>query len=134
AYWISDGGMDELKPRHWDELVSGLGGGLQALGTVRIPYVSADPWPRVALEFFGCTLLVLAAVLTFWPRGMGEPIGPLKVVDRGFPFVALAVIFVVVVSPIASLGGTRQLILGLALAALSVCFLWLERLPLRPGL
>ncbi len=33
-----------------------------------------------------------------------------------------------------SLGGTRSLLLGLALATLTVCFLWLERLPLKPGL
>ena len=39
-----------------------------------------------------------------------------------------------VVSPVVSLGGTRPLLLGAALAALTVCFLWLERLPLRPGL
>ena len=39
-----------------------------------------------------------------------------------------------VVSPVVSLGGTRPLLLGAAIAALTVCFLWLERLPLRPGL
>jgi transglutaminase-like putative cysteine protease len=33
-----------------------------------------------------------------------------------------------------SLGGTRPLLLGAAIAALTVCFLWLERLPLRPGI
>ena len=54
--------------------------------------------------------------------------------ERGYPFVALAVLIVVVASPVVSLGGTRPLLLGLALAALTVCFLWLERLPLRPGL
>ncbi len=137
AFAMSHAGMDELKPRHWDELLSGLGGGIQALGTVRIPYVSADPWPRIALEFLGCALLVLAALLTFWPRAGAEPLAarsPLRSPDRGYPFVALAVLFVLVVSPIASLGGTRPVILGLALAALTVCFLWLERLPLRPGL
>ena len=39
-----------------------------------------------------------------------------------------------VVSPVVSLGGARPLVLGAAIAALTVCFLWLERLPLRPGL
>ena len=38
-----------------------------------------------------------------------------------------------VVSPVVSLGGTRPLLLGAAIAALTICFLWLERLPLRPG-
>ena len=43
-------------------------------------------------------------------------------------------LLVAVVSPVVSLGGTRPLLLGTAIAALTVCFLWLERLPLRPGL
>ena len=36
--------------------------------------------------------------------------------------------------PITALGSTRSLVLGCAIAALTVCFLWLERLPLRPGI
>ena len=59
---------------------------------------------------------------------------PLKVPERGYPFVALAVLIVVVASPIVSIGGTRPVLLGLTIAALAVCFLWLERLPLKPGL
>ena len=43
-------------------------------------------------------------------------------------------LLIVVASPVVSLGGTRSLLLGLVLAALTVGFLWLERLPLRPGL
>ena len=59
---------------------------------------------------------------------------PLATPERGYPFVALAVLIVVIASPVISLGGTRSALLGLAVAALSICFLWLERLPLRPGL
>ena len=59
---------------------------------------------------------------------------PLKVPERGYPFVALAVLIVVIASPIVSIGGTRPVLLGLTIAALAVCFLWLERLPLKPGL
>ena len=138
GYWLSGAGLDFLKPKHWDELLSGLGGGLQALGTVRLPYVSADPWPRVVLELVGAELLILAGLLTFWPRTARsvEARVPLAPPHRGYPFVALAVLLVVVVSPVVSLGGsgTRSLLLGIGLAALTVCFLWLERLPLRPGL
>ena len=137
GYWLSGAGLDLLKPRHWDELLSGLGGGLQALGTVRLPYASADPWPRIVLELLGAELLILAGLLTFWPRAgdRADARVPLTPPERGYPFVALAVLIVVVASPIVSLGGTaRPLLLGLALAALTVCFLWLERLPLRPGL
>ncbi len=126
-----------LRPRNWDELVSGLATGTQALGTVRIPYVSADPWPAIALKLLGAELLVLAALMTFWPRvDVAEPDrrNTLSPPERGYPFLALAVLLIVVASPVISLGGTRSLALGLVLAALSVSFLWLERLPLRPGL
>ena len=137
GYWLSGAGLDFLKPKHWDELLSGLGGGLQALGTVRLPYVSADPWPRIVLELLGAQLLILAGLLTFWPRAPvpTDARVPLTPPERGYPFVALAVLLVVVASPVVSLGGTtRSLLLGLVLAALTVVFLWLERLPLRPGL
>lgn len=125
-----------LRPRHWDELFSGLGSGLQALGTVRLPYDSADPWPRIVLELLGVQLLILSGLLTFWPRAVVRSAGraPLRVPERGYPFVALAVMIVVVASPIVSIGGTQPVLLGLGIAALAVCFLWLERLPLRPGM
>ena len=53
---------------------------------------------------------------------------------RGYQFLALALLLVLVASPVVSIGGTQPVVLGLALTALTVCFLWLERLPLRPGL
>ena len=116
--------LDLLRPRHWAELAEGTAGGLQSLGTVRMPYAGADPWPRAALGLAGSVLLTLAALLTCWPRPDG----------RGYPFLALIALLVLVVSPVVSLGGARPLALGVAIAALTVCFLWLERLPLRPGL
>jgi protein-glutamine gamma-glutamyltransferase len=117
-----------LKPGRWDELVEGVAGGAQSLGTVRLPYAGADAWPRVALEVCGSLLLTLAGLLAVWPRGSGADGG------RGYPFLALVALLVLVVSPVVSLGGTRPLLLGVAIAALTVCFLWLERLPLRPGI
>jgi hypothetical protein len=39
-----------------------------------------------------------------------------------------------VITPITAIGMPRSLWLGCAIAALTVCFLWLERLPLRPGI
>ena len=42
---------------------------------------------------------------------------PLKVPERGYPFVALAVLIVVIASPIVSIGGTRPVLLGLTIAA-----------------
>lgn len=114
-----------LKPRRWDELGAGLSSGAQALSTVRLPYGGADPWPRTVLELTGAALVLLAALLAFWPR-VERP--------RGYPFLALGALLVVVAAPVVSLGGTRSLGLGLVLTALTVCFLWLERLPLRPGI
>ena len=116
--------LELLKPRNWGELLDGLVSGAQSLGTVRMPYDGADPWPRAALEVGGSLLLTTAALLACWPRGS----------TRGYPFLSLNALLVLVVSPVVSLGGTRPLLLGLAIAALTVCFLWLERLPLRPGL
>ena len=103
---------------------------------MRLPYASADPWPRIVLELLGAELLILAGLLTFWPRAAprGRSRACRSPPDRGYPFVALAVLLVVIASPVVSLGGTRSLVLGLTLAALTVCFLWLERLPLKPGL
>jgi transglutaminase superfamily protein len=115
--------LELLRPRNWAELVEGVAGGLQSLGTVRLPYAGADPWPRLALQVSGALMLVTAALVACWPRPQG----------RGYPFLSLAALLVLVVSPVIAMGGTRPLLLGLAMAALTVCFLWLDRLPLRPG-
>ena len=127
ALVVSGIDLELLRPRNWATLVEGLASGLQSVGTVRLPYEGTDPWPRAALELLGSVMLVLAALLACWPRA--DPRQP-----RGYPFMALALLLVLVASPVVSLGGTRPLLLGTALAALTVCFLWLERLPLRPGL
>jgi transglutaminase-like putative cysteine protease len=124
AYLVSGADLALLGPRRWDDLFPGLVDGAQALGTVKLPYAAAEPWPGIVLELLGAGLLVLAALLAFWPRGE----------ERGYPFLSLAVLLVLVASPVVSLGGARPVLLGAALAALCVCFLWLERLPLRPGL
>ena len=57
-----------LEPQHWDELLSGLGGGLQALGTVRLPYVERRPVAADRARAARRELLILAGLLTFWPR------------------------------------------------------------------
>ncbi len=113
-----------LVPAHWPALVDGVGRGLETLSGVTLPYQGTDPWPVLTLRLGGALLLVIAAALASWPRRAG----------RGYPFLALAVLLALVVTPIAALGSSRSLVLGAALAVLTVCFLWLERLPLRPGL
>jgi protein-glutamine gamma-glutamyltransferase len=124
ALAVSGMSLDLLRPRNWHELVDGLASGAQSLGTVRLPYDGADVWPQYTLEVGGALLLTVAALVACWPRSRG----------RGYPFLALLALLVAVVSPVVSLGGTRPLLLGAVIAALTVCFLWLERLPLRPGL
>ena len=126
AYLAAGLDLALLKPRRLDELATGLGGGVQALSTVRLPYEGADPWPALTLQLLGTALVMGSALLAFWPRAEGE--------GRGYPFLALAVLLILAAAPVVSLGGTRPLMLGAGLTLLTVCFLWLERLPLRPGL
>ena len=114
-----------LKPARWDELGAGISRGAEALSSVRLPYAGADPWPQQTLDLGGALLCVVAGLLSAWPRANGR---------RGFPFFAWAVLLVLAVSPVVSLGGEQPLILGVALALMSIVFLWLERLPLRSGL
>ena len=125
AYLAAGLDLGLLKPRRLDELGSGLGSGAQALSTVRLPYEGADPWPRLVLQLLGSGLVMVSGLLALWPRTSG---------GRGYPFLSLASLLVLAAAPVVSLGGTRPLLLGMALAVFTVCFLWLERLPLRPGL
>jgi protein-glutamine gamma-glutamyltransferase len=112
-----------LAPANWTDLSAGVDRGLQALSGVSLPYAGVDPWPDITLRLGGALLVTHAAVLAAWPREEG----------RGFQFFALAVLLVLVATPITAIGSPRSLVLGATLAALTVCFLWLERLPLRPG-
>jgi transglutaminase-like putative cysteine protease len=112
-----------LKPARWDELLAELERGAQQLGVVRLPYAGADPWPRQTLDLAGALMCVLAALLVVWPRAS----------RRGFPFCAWALLLVPVVTPAVVFGGSQPIVLGLLLAILSIVFLWIERMPLRPG-
>ena len=80
----------------------------------------------MVLRLGGALFVTLAAIARRVAAGRGE--------TRGFPFFALAVLLTLVIWPVTAIGSTRSLALGCAIAALTVCFLWLERLPLRPGL
>ena len=125
AYLAAGLDLGLLRPRRLDELGSGLVSGSQALSTVRLPYSGADAWPALVLQLLGSSLVMIAGLLAFWPRPGGV---------RGYPFLSLGALLVLTASPVVSMGGTRPLLLGMALTVLTVCFLWLERLPLRPGL
>ena len=125
AYLAAGLELGLLRPRRLDELGSGLVAGAQALSTVRLPYEGADAWPALVLQLLGAGLVMVSALLAFWPRGAA---------GRGYPFLALGALLILTAAPVVSLGGARPLWLGAMLTLLTVCFLWLERLPLRPGL
>ena len=123
-----------LKPRRIDELGAGLSHGAEALASVQMPYAGADPWPSDTLQLLGALLCVTAALLAFWPRAQRTASAGPGEAGRGYPFLSLALLLILVAAPVVSLGGAQPVALGVVLTALTVCFLWLERLPLRPGL
>jgi transglutaminase-like putative cysteine protease len=128
--WVAAGAdLGLLRRERWPELFDGLARGTEALGTVRLPYDGQDPWPALVLQLLGAGLCVLAGLLALWPREGGRGEG-----GRGYPYLALAALLTLAATPVISIGGPRQIVLGLALAALTVVFLWLERLPLKPGM
>ena len=126
SYRASTAPMRLLKPAHWGALLHTLGTGTRALGTAALPYDAAAPQPRIALEVLGTELLLASVLVALWPRSRGR--------TRGYPFLSLALLLVMVASPVSALGGARLLMVGAVLAALCIGFLWLERLPMRPGL
>jgi transglutaminase-like putative cysteine protease len=142
AYASSGIALVLLKPRRIDELGAGLSHGAEALASVQMPYAGADPWPSDTLQLLGAVLCVAAALLAFWPRTQRTPSGgsggrtqrTSSAGTGGYPFLSLALLLILVAAPVVSLGGTEPVALGVVLTALTVCFLWLERLPLRPGL
>jgi transglutaminase-like putative cysteine protease len=121
-----------LRPKHWPELADGIGRGLEAVGTVRLPYAGSDEWTPDVIALGGSLLCVLAALLAFWPRGE-EPGRAGERTAGGYPFFSLLALMTLLATPVIAVGGTRPLGLGGIAAALVVAFLWLERLPLRPG-
>jgi hypothetical protein len=114
--------LSYLEPRHLDELGEGLGRGAEALNTVRLPYLGKEPWVLTTVQLSGAGLCWLAALLATWPNGGRTRVG------------ALLLLLTLAAAPVVSLGAERPALLGLALAALTAAFLWLERLARRPGL
>ena len=114
----------------WDELGStGSAAARRRWARCGCPYDGADPWPRIVLELLGAGLVIVGRRCSRAGRAPGAA-------GRGYPFLALAVLLVR-----RRLAGRRRwaarssLLLGArARRLLTVCFLWLERLPLRPGL
>jgi transglutaminase-like putative cysteine protease len=114
-------GDEYLRPDLWGDLLAGVGRGIDSLPGVRVPYSGLDEWVIAVIGMGGTLLLVVAALLAFWPR-RGR---------TGFPYAALLVLVTVYAVPAIVLDFEGEFIRGAALALLVVAFLRLERLGVR---
>jgi MYXO-CTERM domain-containing protein len=116
---LGGGVADELlRPDGWGELSAGISRGIQALPGVRVPYRGLDHWTRVVIELGGTVLVVVAALLAFWPR-RGR---------MGFPLAALIALIALYAVPMVALDFQHEFLRGALLALLVVAFLRLEKL------
>jgi transglutaminase-like putative cysteine protease len=116
---LGGGVADELlRPDGWGELSSGINRGIQALPGVRVPYRGLDQWTRIVIQLGGTVLVVVAALLAFWPR-RGR---------MGFPLAALIALIALYAVPMVALDFQHEFLRGALLALLVVAFLRLEKL------
>ena len=108
-----------LVPTRWEQLAEGIGRGIYDLPGVRVPYRGLDGWVRTVLALGGSAMVLLAAVLAFWPRSKGR---------LGFPAAALLVLTALFAVPIISLDFTFEFLRGAVFTVLMVAFLRLEKL------
>ena len=73
-----------LLPGGWSELAGGISRGISDLPGVRVPYRGLDDWVRTVIPLGGSALVLLAALLAFWPRRarLGFPVAALLAADR----------------------------------------------------
>ena len=57
-----------LLPGGWSELAGGISRGISDLPGVRVPYRGLDDWVRTVIPLGGSALVLVAALLAFWPR------------------------------------------------------------------
>jgi transglutaminase-like putative cysteine protease len=110
---------DELVlPGGWSELVGGISRGISDLPGVRVPYRGLDDWVRTVIPLGGSAIVLLAALLAFWPRRA----------KLGFPAPALLLLIVLYVVPVVALDFTAEFLRGAVFTLLMVAFLRLEKL------
>ena len=116
---LAGGVADEyLRPDRWSALMAGVGRGIEALPGVRVPYRGLDEWTRTVIGTGGTLLMVVAALLAFWPR-RGR---------TGFPAIAVLVLVTLYVVPAVVLRFDGEFLRGAALTLLLLAFLRLEKL------
>ncbi|HET6547463.1 MAG TPA: transglutaminaseTgpA domain-containing protein [Solirubrobacter sp.] len=110
---------DELLfPSAWGELAGGISRGISDLPGVRVPYRGLDEWVRTVIPLGGSMLVLLAALLAFWPRRA----------RLGHPVAALFVLIALYVVPVVALDFTGEFLRGAIFTVLMVAFLALEKL------
>jgi transglutaminase-like putative cysteine protease len=114
--------VDLLRPRHWDDLIGGLGEGISALPGLSVPYRGVDEWNRIAMLLGGTVLAVLGPLLACWPGRDGQTAGP------GVPAVVLSVLYAV---PAVQLSFDHPVVDGTIFALLLAAVLFGERLTPR---
>ncbi len=107
-----------LLPSGWSELAGGISRGISDLPGVRVPYRGLDEWVRTVIPLGGSVLVLLAALLAFWPRRS----------RLGFPGAALLVLIVLYVVPVVALDFTSEFLRGAVFTLLMIAFLRLEKL------
>ena len=107
-----------LLPSGWSELAGGISRGISDLPGVRVPYRGLDEWVRTVIPLGGSVLVLLAALLAFWPRRS----------RLGFPGAALLVLIVLYVVPVVALDFTGEFLRGGVFTLLMIAFLRLEKL------
>jgi MYXO-CTERM domain-containing protein len=107
-----------LLPGGWGELASGISRGISDLPGVRVPYRGLDDWVRTVIPLGGSALVLVAALLAFWPRRS----------KLGFHVPALIVLIVLYVVPVVALEFNAEFLRGAVFTLLMVAFLRLEKL------
>ncbi len=107
-----------LLPTGWEALAEGIGRGIYDLPGVRVPYRGLDEWVRTVLPLGAGALVLLAALLAFWPRSKGR---------LGFPALALLALTALFAVPIIALDWTAEFVRGAVFTLLMVAFLRLEK-------
>ena len=110
-----------LLPHRWDDLLANLGGSLDGVGDVPVPYSGEDVWTRLVILLAAPLTVGVAAVAAFWPlrhRAAGRICGLVLLVGLYLAAVAWE-------RPANQLAG------GVLLLALVSGWLWLPRL--APG-
>jgi protein-glutamine gamma-glutamyltransferase len=118
---LAGGAADEyLRPDRWSVLLTGVGRGVEALPGVRVPYRGVDEWTRLVIGTGGTLLMVLGALLAFWPRRGTR--------RAGFPVLAVVALVALYAVPAVVLNVESEFLRGAILALLMLGFLWLEKL------